>query len=54
LGNPGAAHGLDDLLSEERAFAKIDVGFGGGARDIGIRSQVNHDLMLRHDTLERG
>ncbi len=50
----GAAHGLDNLLRQESAFAEIDVGLHGGARDVGIGSQVNDGVVAVHVAFERG
>ena len=50
----GAAHGLDNLLRQQSAFAKIDVGLHGGARDVGIGSQMNDGIVAVHIAFERG
>ncbi len=49
-----AAHGFHNLLRQERAFAEIDVGLHGGARDVGIGSQVNNGIVAFHVAFERG
>ena len=50
----GAAHGFDDLLRQKGAFAEVDVRLHGGARDVGIRRQVNHHVVAVHGAFERG
>src|SRR5580704_6304399 len=50
----GAAHGLHNLLRQKGAFAKIDIGFHGGARDIGIRGQMNYRIVAVHIAFKRG
>jgi hypothetical protein len=45
----GATHCFHDLVGEECAFPKVDIGLGCGASDIGVGSKVNHRVM----TLQR-
>src|SRR5713226_3604737 len=40
-----ASHRLDNIIRERRALVKIDLRFRRGARDIGIGSQMDHDIM---------
>ena len=41
-------HRLDHLWREVRALVEVDGGFGRRARDVGIRGQVDDDVVALH------
>src|SRR5690348_15466065 len=42
------SHRLDNIIRERRALVKIDLRFRRGSRDIGIGSEMDHDIMACH------
>ena len=53
LGRRGHAHGLDDAVSQVRPLVEVDRGLGRRTRDVGIRGQVNDEVVAVHTRDQR-
>ena len=49
----GRPHRLQHALGQRRPLPEVDGRLGGGARDVGIRGQVDDDVMARHRRRQR-